>query len=85
MTKSVLYFHQEKPFGDSPVINGHTGKAEPLYCIPFTLSEQDRQFIRRRRHAMQARIRKVIEDKGYVWASVHWGAHLVLYWKKDNV
>jgi hypothetical protein len=34
---------------------------------------------------MQARIRKVIEDRGYMWASVHWGAYLVLYWKKDNV
>ena len=84
MTKSVLYFHEEKPFGDSPVINGHTGKVEPIYCIPFTLSEQDQQFIRRHRHVVKARIIKAIENKGHTWASIHWGAALVLYWKKDN-
>ena len=27
---------------------------------------------------------KAIENKGHTWASVHWGAYLVLYWKKDN-
>ena len=85
MTKSVLYFHQEKPFGDSPVINGYTGKVEPLYCIPFTLNEEDRKIRRYKRYILQDRIKKAIENKGHTWASVHWGAYLVLYWKKDNV
>lgn len=80
MTQSILYLNKEKVFGNTPIWNKDTGETLPLYCAPFTLSEQDYSNISH--DEITYRLKVVISNKGYKWYNIHWASKIVLYWKE---
>jgi hypothetical protein len=81
--KSILYLNKEKVFGNTPIWNKDTGKTLPLYCAPFTLSDQDYSKNNGISHdEIIYRLKVVISNKRYKWYNIHWASKIVLYWKE---